>query len=90
MATVIEPVAGPAERPVEVDPRALARELTGAVRGEVRFSEGSRALYANDSSVYRQIPIGVVIPRSAEDVIAAVRICRAHGAPITVICSRCC
>ncbi len=82
MAMVIEPAAGPAERPVEVDPRALARELTGAVRGEVRFSEGSRALYANDSSVYRQIPIGVVIPRVVEDVIAAVRICRAHGAPI--------
>ena len=34
-----------------------------AVRGEVRFSPGSRALYANDSSVYRQVPLGVVIPR---------------------------
>ena len=47
----------------EVDPRALARELAYEVRGEVRFSPGSRALYANDASVYRQLPIGVVIPR---------------------------
>src|SRR5579875_151634 len=42
----------------------------------------SRALYANDASVYRQLPIGVVIPRDAADVVAAVDICRAHGAPL--------
>jgi FAD/FMN-containing dehydrogenase/Fe-S oxidoreductase len=48
----------------------------------VRFSAGSRALYANDASVYRQVPIGVVVPRSAEDVIAMLAVCRQHGAPI--------
>jgi len=68
--------------PPELNSRALARELSGHVRGEVRFSPGSRALYTNDSSVYRQVPIGVVIPRDAADVIATVDICRAHGAPI--------
>jgi FAD/FMN-containing dehydrogenase/Fe-S oxidoreductase len=67
---------------VEVDARALARELAQEVRGEVRFSPGSRALYANDASVYRQLPIGVVLPRSAGDVVAAVEICRRHGAPL--------
>jgi FAD/FMN-containing dehydrogenase/Fe-S oxidoreductase len=66
----------------EIDRRALARELSGAVRGEVRFSDGSRALYANDASVYRQVPVGVVIPRGAEDVLAALEVCRGHGAPI--------
>jgi FAD/FMN-containing dehydrogenase/Fe-S oxidoreductase len=67
---------------VEVDGRALARALAQEVRGEVRFSPGSRALYANDASLYRQVPIGVVIPRDAADVVAAVAICRSHGAPI--------
>ena len=66
----------------DVDARALARDLAHDLRGEVRFSAGSRALYANDGSVYRQLPIGVVIPRDAADVIAAVEICRSHGAPI--------
>src|SRR5579885_2742237 len=65
-----------------VDVRALARELAHELRGEVRFSPGSRALYANDGSVYRQLPLGVVIPRDAQDVIGAVAICRRHGAPV--------
>ncbi len=65
-----------------LDARALARELSSQVRGEVRFSAGSRALYANDSSVYRQLPLGVVIPRDCADVVTALEICRRHGAPV--------
>jgi FAD/FMN-containing dehydrogenase/Fe-S oxidoreductase len=65
-----------------LDARALARDLAREVRGEVRFSAGSRALYAHDSSVHRQVPIGVVIPRDAADVVAAVEVCRRHGAPV--------
>jgi FAD binding domain len=65
-----------------VDARQLARALARELRGEVRFSQGSRALYANDASVYRQMPIGVVIPRDAADVVAAVEICRSHEAPV--------
>ncbi|HET8750126.1 MAG TPA: hypothetical protein VFM42_05230, partial [Sphingomicrobium sp.] len=42
----------------------LVRELRDVIDGEVRFDEGSRALYAHDLSVYRQVPIGVVIPKS--------------------------
>ncbi len=60
----------------------LAVDLLNAVRGEVRFDAGSRALYATDASNYRQVPIGVVIPRDADDVIAAVEVCRSHDAPI--------
>ncbi len=64
------------------DTQSLARELSLSLRGEVRFSAGSRALYANDGSVHRQLPLGVVIPRDTNDVIAGVEVCRRHGAPI--------
>jgi FAD/FMN-containing dehydrogenase/Fe-S oxidoreductase len=66
----------------QLDVRALAADLSRATRAEVRFSSGSRALYANDASVYRQVPLGVVIPRGVDDVVAAVEVCRRHGAPI--------
>jgi FAD/FMN-containing dehydrogenase/Fe-S oxidoreductase len=61
---------------------ALAEELRKDIRGEVRFDRGSRALYATDYSIYRQVPIGVVIPKDTEDVVKAVAACRKHGAPI--------
>jgi FAD/FMN-containing dehydrogenase len=67
----------------EVDRRALAADLRNATEGEVRFDTASRALYATDASNYRQPPIGVVIPRTIDDVVAVHRVCRAHGAPIT-------
>ena len=65
-----------------IDQRGLAVELLNSVRGEVRFDEGSRALYATDASNYRQLPIGVVLPRDVEDIEATVRACRRFGAPI--------
>ena len=75
---------------------ALERELADTVDGEVRFDIGSRALYATDGSNYRQVPIGVVVPRSVDAVIAAVAACRRHGAPVlprgggTSLCGQCC
>src|SRR5438067_13840609 len=74
----------------------LERALTGVVRGEVRFDRGSRALYATDGSNYRQIPIGLVVPRDADDVKAAVAVCRKYGAPVlprgagTSLAGQCC
>src|SRR6185312_2958544 len=65
-----------------LDRRELARELARRVSGEVRFGEGSRALYANDASSYRQVPIGVVVPRTVDDVIATVGVCHERGAPV--------
>jgi FAD/FMN-containing dehydrogenase/Fe-S oxidoreductase len=62
--------------------RALAEDIRRGIEGEVRFDPGSRALYATDASNYRQVPIGVVIPRSREDVIATIAACRRHGAPV--------
>ena len=65
-----------------VDTEALAAELREAVRGEVRFDQGSRALYATDASIYRQTPIGVVIPKDSESVVQTVALARRHGTPI--------
>ena len=71
---------------------ALRRHL----RGEVRFDNGSRALYATDGSNYRQVPIGVVLPQDTNDVIAAIAVCREHGAPVlcrgggTSLAGQCC
>ncbi len=64
------------------DPHALESSLRRAVRGEVRFDAGSRALYSTDASNYRQIPIGVVAPRDTDDVAAALEVCRRYGAPV--------
>ena len=66
----------------DIDVSSLKRALAGAVSGEVRFDAGTRAMYANDFSIYRAVPIGVVIPRGPEDVIAGVAVCREHGAPV--------
>jgi FAD/FMN-containing dehydrogenase/Fe-S oxidoreductase len=60
----------------------LERELQASIDGEVRFDAGSRGLYAYDASVFRQVPIGVVIPRHEQDVLAALEACRRHGAPV--------
>ncbi len=62
---------------------ALAAELRNdGLHGEVRFDRGSRALYATDYSIYRQVPIGVVVPKNAEDIVKTVAACRKHGAPV--------
>jgi FAD/FMN-containing dehydrogenase/Fe-S oxidoreductase len=65
-----------------VDRRGLKRALKEAVKGEVRFDLGTRAIYSHDSSNYRQPPLGVVLPLDAEDVVAALAACHEHGAPV--------
>ncbi|WP_190088105.1 FAD-binding and (Fe-S)-binding domain-containing protein [Streptomyces melanogenes] len=61
---------------------ALERELRAVVRGEVDFSAGARALTTMDASNYRRVPYGVVAPRDAEDVAAALAVCREQGVPV--------
>jgi FAD/FMN-containing dehydrogenase/Fe-S oxidoreductase len=60
----------------------LEEELKRVVKGEVRFDRGSRALYTSDGSNYRQVPIGLIVPRDDNDVIAAVAACKKFGAPV--------
>jgi FAD/FMN-containing dehydrogenase/ferredoxin len=79
-----------------VDTGKLALALAEAVDGEVRFDAGSRAAYAHDGSNYRQPPIGVVVPTSAEAGAAAIRVCAEFGAPVlsrgggTSLAGQCC
>ncbi len=78
------------------EPARLAARLRAAIRGEVRFDDGYRALYTTDSSNYRQVPIGVLVPRDAADVEAALAVCREFGAPVlargagTSLAGQCC
>ncbi|UFS72133.1 FAD-binding protein [Geomonas sp. RF6] len=65
-----------------LNPGALEADLKYQVDAEVRFDAGSRALYATDASNYRQVPIGVVIPRNAGAVVKALEVCHRHGAPV--------
>ena len=65
-----------------LDVAALEAELRRNLEGEVRFDAGTKAMYAVDASNYRQIPIGVVVPRSTEDVVQTVTACRKFGAPL--------
>ncbi|HET9409215.1 MAG TPA: FAD-binding and (Fe-S)-binding domain-containing protein [Candidatus Sulfotelmatobacter sp.] len=80
----------------EVDSVGLERALRRAVQGEVRFDRGSRALYATDGSNYRQVPIGVVLPRDSDDVVATISVCREFNAPLlcrgggTSLAGQCC
>src|SRR4051794_18837843 len=67
---------------VVLDVAGLERALSKAVTGEVRFDAGSKAMYANDASNFRQVPIGVVIPKTLDDIVATHRICARFGAPI--------
>ena len=62
--------------------RALKTDLERALGASADFGAQAKALYATDASNYRQVPIGVVYPRSRDEVVEAVGICRAHDAPI--------
>jgi len=86
----------PAPKSSLTDANGLAEALRANLGGEVRFDSSARALYATDGSNYRQVPIGVVLPRDASDVQAAVAVCRDFGAPLlcrgagTSLAGQCC
>ena len=75
---------------------ALRRDLAARVDGEVRFDAGTLGAYAVDASNYRQVPIGVVVPRSVDDAVEAVAVCREHDVPVlsrgggTSLAGQCC
>ena len=74
----------------------LARQLQDAIVGEVRFDAGSRALYATDASLYREVPIGVVVPKTLDDVRKTLALCHAAKVPVlargagTSLAGQCC
>ncbi len=81
---------------MNVDVKNLEIELKKSIEGEVRFDTGSRALYSTDSSNYRQIPIGVVIPKTENDIIQTLALCKKYRAPVlsrgggTSLAGQCC
>ena len=85
-----------AAKSAQVDASGLAEALRAQISGEVRFDRGSRALHSTDGSNYRQVPIGVVLPRDNDDVLATVALCREFGAPLlcrgggTSLAGQCC
>jgi len=93
VATVDLP--SPRTRPAAPE-EALARDLTARVDGEIRFDAGSRAAYAVDASNYRQVPIGVVVPRTIDAGVEALAVCREHDVPVlsrgggTSLAGQCC
>ena len=62
--------------------RAAADDLDAKVDGEVRFDPGTRATYSTDASNFRQVPLGVVVPRTVEAAALAVDVCREHDLPV--------
>ena len=60
----------------------LAARLRREIEGEVWFDPASRGRYSTDASIYQIEPIGVVAPRSAEDIARTIAICREAGAPV--------
>ncbi|MEU7552389.1 FAD-binding and (Fe-S)-binding domain-containing protein [Streptomyces sp. NPDC044571] len=64
------------------DSGELERTLRAELRGEVDFGAAARALVTMDASNYRRVPLGVVCPRDAEDVAAALRVCAQAGVPV--------
>jgi FAD/FMN-containing dehydrogenase len=82
------------DAPIDLD--VLAADLRASIAGDVRFDTGTRALYATDASNYRQVPLGVVIPRDAEAVARTIGVARAHDAPVfgrgagTSLAGQCC
>src|SRR5581483_2180359 len=93
---VVEPKKRDAFRASEVDVRALEFELQRNIEGEVRFDAGSRGMYSVDASNYREVPVGVVVPRSIDDVVSAVAACHKFGVPVlsrgggTSLAGQCC
>ncbi len=61
----------------------FVRSLGRRVEGDVRGGLADRLLYATDASIYKQVPLAVLVPRSSDDVHAAVEVCREHGVPVT-------
>ncbi|SDR93946.1 FAD-binding and (Fe-S)-binding domain-containing protein [Microlunatus soli] len=70
----------PREQPIDVD--ALSGALRDRVDGEVRFDAGTRGAYSTDASNFRQVPIGVVVPRTPDAAVDAIAVARRFGAPV--------
>ncbi|KIH98618.1 dimethylmenaquinone methyltransferase [Streptomonospora alba] len=67
----------------DIDLDGFERALRRDVSGTVALDAGTRALYTADASNYRHVPLGVVLPHTVDDVVAAVAACNTYGVPLT-------
>lgn len=80
----------------EATAERLAASLNARTTAEIRFDDPSRALYSTDASNYRQVPIGVAIPKCPQDVVEILALCRDHRVPFlsrgggTSLCGQSC
>ena len=81
LGSMSAPAANPTTR--TDDGRAVAAELRRAGIGDVDDSGLARALYSSDASLYRVLPRAVVRPRDADEIVAALEVCRSLGVPLT-------
>lgn len=58
---------------------AFHAELVDNLLGSCDFSSAGVAMYSSDASNYRQVPLGVVFPKNAEDIKTAARLCHKHS-----------
>src|SRR5579872_6495774 len=61
------------------DASKLERSLRSNITGDVLFDRFSRGRYATDASFYQIMPQGVVVPRTMEEALRALSICRDDG-----------
>lgn len=69
-------------RPLANDTQDLVDELRRDITGEVRFDKVTRAIYSTDASIYQIEPIGVVLPKIEDDVIAVIEVAKRYGVPV--------
>src|SRR2546427_1208310 len=65
------------------DPAAVADDLRRRVEGEVLFDSLHRTLYSTAACIYQVLPLGAVVPRHEQDVLAVLDYARRYALPIT-------
>ena len=71
-----------ARRVHSTERRDIESMLRGRVSGDVKFDPATRVLYSTDASIYQMEPVGVVIPRNVEDVLAVIEVANQTGVPV--------
>src|SRR5262245_34736435 len=71
------------ELPTAANPHDIHHALTDVLSGDVRVDRVSRALYATDASVYQIVPMGVLLPKTEQDVVETLAICDRYGVSLT-------
>src|SRR5271163_1332683 len=64
------------------DNAAFAMRLARNIKGEVLFDRATRGRYSTDASIYQMEPVGVIVPETIDDVVAAMALARDEGVPV--------